>query len=108
LKDLGEPIRLHRLISSGADDDRPLRTLEQAPHNLPLQLTTFVGRERDIKAVTDLVLDSRLVTLTGIGGVGKTRLSLQVAAEALGQFEHGAWFIELAPLGEAGLLADTV
>lgn len=108
LKDLGEPIRLHRVISPGAEDERPLRTLEQAPHNLPLQLTTFVGREVHIKEVSDLILGSRLVTLTGIGGVGKTRLSLQVAAETLGQFEHGAWFIELAPLGEAGLLADTV
>lgn len=108
LKDLGEPIRLHLLVCSGAEDDRPLRTLERAPHNLPLQLTTFVGREAHIKEVSDLILGARLVTLTGIGGVGKTRLSLQVAAETLGQFEHGAWFIELAPLGEAGLLADTV
>ncbi len=107
LKDLGEPIRLHRLICPGAQDDRPLRTLERAPHNLPIQLTTFVGREGHIKEVNDLVRHSRLVTLTGIGGVGKTRLSLQVAAELLGEFEHGAWFVELAALGEAGLLADT-
>ncbi len=108
LKDLGEPIRLHRLVCAGAEDDRPLRTLERAPHNLPVQLTTFVGREGHIKEVTDLVRQARLVTLTGIGGVGKTRLSLQVAAELLGEFEHGAWFVELASLGEAGLLADTV
>jgi len=108
LKDLGEPIRLHRMVSPGAEDDRPLRTLERAPHNLPIQLSTFVGRAGHIKEVTDLVRQSRLVTLTGIGGVGKTRLSLQVAAELLGEFEHGAWFVELAGLGEAGLLADTV
>lgn len=108
LKDLGEPIRLHRMVCPGAENDRPLRTLERAPHNLPIQLSTFVGRAGHIKEVADLVRQSRLVTLTGIGGVGKTRLSLQVAAELLGEFEHGAWFIELAGLGEAGLLADTV
>jgi predicted ATPase/class 3 adenylate cyclase len=108
LKDLGEPIRLHCVVCPGAEDDRPLRTLERAPHNLPIQLSTFVGRAANIKEVTDLVRESRLVTLTGIGGVGKTRLSLQVAAELLGEFEHGAWFVELAGLGEAGLLADTV
>ena len=108
LKDLGEPIRIHRMVCPGAEDDRPLRTLERAPHNLPVQLSTFVGRVGHIKEVTDLVRNSRLVTLTGIGGVGKTRLSLQVAAELLAEFEHGAWFVELAGLGEAGLLADTV
>jgi predicted ATPase/class 3 adenylate cyclase len=108
LKDLGEAIRLHRMVCPGAEDDRPLRTLERSPHNLPIQLSTFVGRAANIKEVTDLVRESRLVTLTGIGGVGKTRLSLQVAAELLGEFEHGAWFVELAGLGEAGLLADTV
>ncbi len=108
LKDLGEPVRISRLITTGADDDRELRTLERAPHNLPIQLSTFVGREAQIKEVSDLVRQSRLVTLTGIGGVGKTRLSLQVAADLLMEFADGAWFIELAPLAEAGLLADTV
>lgn len=107
LKDLGEPIRIYRLTGDGATDPRELRTLERAPHNLPIQLSTFVGRESQIKEVTDLVREARLVTLTGIGGVGKTRLSLQVAAELLADFDHGAWFIELAPLTEAGLLADT-
>ena len=108
LKDLGEPIGLYRLVGSGASDDRQLRTLESAPHNLPVQLSSFVGREVQIKEVSDLVKSTRLVTLTGIGGVGKTRLSLQVAAEVLAEFEAGAWFVELAPLGEAGLIADTV
>jgi len=108
LKDLGEPIGLYRLVGPGAGDNRELRTLEQAPHNLPVQLSSFVGREADIKEVADLVRTARLVTLTGIGGVGKTRLSLQVAAETLSDFDHGAWFVELAPLGEPGLLADTI
>jgi predicted ATPase/class 3 adenylate cyclase len=108
LKDLGEPVRIYRLVTSADADQRELRTLERAPHNLPIQLSTFVGREGHIKEVADLVRQSRLVTLTGIGGVGKTRLSLQVAAEVLADFADGAWFAELAPLAEPGLLADTV
>ncbi|HUP15776.1 MAG TPA: adenylate/guanylate cyclase domain-containing protein [Acidimicrobiia bacterium] len=108
LKDLGEPTRIFRLMGEGADDPRGLRTLERAPHNLPIQLSSFIGRQGQIKEVTDLVRQSRLVTLTGIGGVGKTRLSLQVAAELLAEFDHGAWFIELAPLTDSGFLADTV
>jgi len=108
LKDLGEPVQIYRLRWAGTDDQRPLRTLERAPHNLPLQLSTFVGREAHIKEVADLVRQSRLVTLSGIGGVGKTRLALQVAAEVLADFTDGAWFVELAPLAEPGLLADTV
>jgi predicted ATPase len=108
LKDLGEPIGLYRLVGPGAADERQLRTLEQAPHNLPVQLSSFIGREAEIKEVADLIRTSRLVTLTGIGGVGKTRLSLQVAAETLSDFDHGAWFVELAPLAEPGLIPDTV
>lgn len=108
LKDLGEPIAISRLMGTGAQDERDLRTLERAPHNLPVQLSSFVGREDQIKEIADTVSDSRLTTLTGIGGVGKTRLALQVAAEVLGEFDDGAWFVELAPLAEPGLLADTV
>ncbi len=108
LKDLGEPTRIYRLMAEGAEDPRRLRTLEWAPHNLPIQLSTFVGRQGQIKEVADQVRQSRLVTLTGVGGVGKTRLALQVAAELLAEFEQGAWFAELAPLNEAGYLAETV
>lgn len=108
LKDLGEPVTISRLVGVGADDDRELRTLERAPHNLPIQLSRFIGREGEIKKLADLVRESRLTTLTGIGGVGKTRLSLQVAAEVLDGFSDGVWFVELAPLAEPGLLPDTV
>ena len=108
LKDLGEPVGVFRLVGSGAADERDLRTLESAPHNLPVQLSSFVGREIEIKQISELVRESRLVTLTGIGGVGKTRLSLQVVAEVLADFSDGAWFVELAPLAEAGLLPDAV
>ena len=75
LKDLGELIQIYRLVSSADRDQRELRTLERAPHNLPIQSSTFVGREGHIKEVADLVRHARLVTLTGIGGVGKTLLS---------------------------------
>jgi predicted ATPase/class 3 adenylate cyclase len=108
LKDLGEPIKISRLVGVGAEDERELRTLERAPHNLPIQLSRFIGREAQIKELADLLRQSRLTTLTGIGGVGKTRLALQVAAEVLETFDDGAWFVELAPLSEPGLLADTV
>jgi predicted ATPase len=108
LKDLGEPIGLFRLVGPGAKDKRQLRTLGTAPHNLPVQLSNFVGREAQIEDLRDLVQRNRLVTLTGIGGVGKTRLALQVAAEVLGRFKDGVWFVELAPLTARGLLAETV
>jgi predicted ATPase/class 3 adenylate cyclase len=108
LKDLGEPIGIHRLVGEGASDERRLRTLEAAPHNLPVQLSTFIGRESQIKEISQLLLRSRIVTLTGIGGVGKTRLSLQVAAEVLAEFPDGAWFSELAPLSEPGIIPDAV
>jgi predicted ATPase/class 3 adenylate cyclase len=108
LKDLGEPTRIYRLMGEGADDSRELRTLERTPNNLPIQVSSFIGREGQIQDVIDLLSQSRLVTLTGIGGVGKTRLSLQVAAELLSEFEDGVWFIELAPLRDAVFLAETV
>lgn len=108
LKDLGEPITISRMVGTGAEDDRDLRTLERAPHNLPTQLSSFIGRESQIKEVAALVRESRLTTLTGIGGVGKTRLALQVAAEVLGEFVNGAWLVELAALTDPALVADAV
>jgi non-specific serine/threonine protein kinase len=77
-------------------------------HNLPQQLTSFIGREKEIAAIKTLLDHTRLLTLTGSGGCGKTRLGLQVAAESLAQYPDGAWFVELAPLSEPGLVAQTV
>jgi len=78
------------------------------PHNLPLQLTHFIGREREIAELKPLVASERLVTLTGAGGAGKTRLALHIAQDLVGIFEHGIWLIELAPLADPELIPNTI
>ena len=77
-------------------------------HNLPLQLSSFIGRERELVEVQRLIETSRLVTLTGAGGSGKTRLALQAARASLGPFPDGVWFVELAPLSDPTLVASVV
>ena len=86
----------------------PLRSLDALPGNLPRQVTTFVGREREIASLAELVRDSSLVTLTGVGGVGKTRLALQVAAEVVGGFPDGAWLCEFAAVTDPGAVWETL
>ena len=109
LKDLFRPEHLYQLNITGLPSAfPPLKTLDSFPNNLPTQLTTFIGREKEIAEVKHELEEHRLVTLTGSGGTGKTRLSLQVAAELLEKFEHGAWFIELAPLTDPDLIPQTI
>jgi predicted ATPase len=86
----------------------PLPSLEAFPNNLPLQLTRFIGRERQIEEVKRLLAAHRLLTLTGVGGCGKTRLAQQVAADRLEEFAHGVWFVDLAPLADPALVPQTV
>jgi len=86
----------------------PLRTIDTFPHNLPRQLTSFIGRERETTTVTGLVSAASLVTLTGAGGSGKTRLALQAAASLLESFPEGVWLVELAPLTSASLVDQTI
>lgn len=74
--------------------------------NLPIQPTSFVGRERELQDIRSMLGKTHLLTLTGAGGSGKTRLSLQAAAEVMGAFEKGAWFVELAPIAEAALVPN--
>ena len=101
LKDLQRPERLSQLLHPGwASDFPPLRSLEVVRHNLPLQLTSFIGREKEIEKVRSLLENTRLLTLTGSGGSGKTRLALQVAAEQTDAYPDGVWLVELAPLPE--------
>jgi predicted ATPase/class 3 adenylate cyclase len=97
LRDLARPDRVFQVCAPGlASEFAELRTLDSFPGNLPVQLTSFVGREQEIAALHDALDGSRLVTLTGVGGVGKTRLALQLAAEIVPAFEDGAWLCELA------------
>ena len=85
-----------------------LRSPDDVAHNLPVQLTSFIGRDAEMTQVRALLAGSRLVTLTGVGGVGKTRLALQIAAGALAEFPAGVWQVDLAPLTDATLVAVTV
>ena len=79
-----------------------------ALHNLPLQLTPFIGRERELGELRPLVTTERLLTLTGAGGAGKSRLALRLAEERVDDFPHGVWFVELAPLSDPDLIANTI
>ena len=88
----------------------PLKSLELHPNNLPLQPTPFIGREQELERVRQRLgqPDVRLLTLTGPGGTGKTRLALQVAAELLDDFRDGVWVVELAPVGDPVLVPSTI
>ncbi len=101
LKDILRPERLYQLSVQGLPSEfPPLKTLDSFPNNLPLQLTSFVGREKEMAEINALLQHSRLVTLTGSGGTGKTRLSIEVGAEEFASFANGVWLIELAPLAD--------
>jgi predicted ATPase/class 3 adenylate cyclase len=109
LKDLSRPERLFQLVIDGAPNDFPaLRTLESTPNNLPTQLTSFVGRERDVEEAKKLLRHTRLLTLTGPGGMGKTRLSLQVAADLINGFEGGVYFVPLSAVRDPELIASAI
>jgi predicted ATPase/class 3 adenylate cyclase len=111
LKDLDRPERIFQLVADNlVADFPPLRTLDARPHNLPAQATPLVGRERELKAVRDLVLrkDTRLVTLTGPGGTGKTRVSLQVAAEVIDAFRDGVFIVNLTSVREPERLGASI
>jgi predicted ATPase/class 3 adenylate cyclase len=109
LRDLARPEQLFQLIASDLPSQFPaLRSLESVPNNLPVQLTSFVGREREMTEVKRLLASTRLLTLTGTGGTGKTRLSLQVAADLFDRFHDGVWFVEFATIDDASLVVETV
>ena len=96
LRDLASPEHVYQLVHPQLRQDFPaLRSLEATPNNLPLQLTSFVGRERELAEVKKVLANSRLLTLLGVGGIGKTRLSLQVAADLMDDYPDGVWFVEL-------------
>jgi predicted ATPase/class 3 adenylate cyclase len=111
LKDLGRPERIFQLRAAGLQAEfPPLRSLGSPalPNNLPAQLSAFVGREREVSEVRALVQSARLVTLTGAGGAGKTRLGLQVAAELLDGSGDGVWLAELAAVTDQDAVAPAI
>ncbi len=108
LRDLSEPLQLYQVRAAGLGAEfPPLRTVDSAG-NLPVPPTSFVGREAQVAELAALVGQRRLVTLTGVGGVGKTRLSIRVAAELASQFADGVWLVELAPVGDPAAVPDTI
>jgi predicted ATPase/class 3 adenylate cyclase len=111
LKDLYRPERVWQGIYPDLRTDfPPLRTLDTRPNNLPTQLTQFIGREDDVMAAMELFRrdDVRLVTLTGPGGIGKTRLSLQLGADSLDRFEHGVFLAELDAVTDPALVPAAI
>jgi predicted ATPase/class 3 adenylate cyclase len=109
LKDLTSPIRLYQVVTADLPSDfPPLQLLDVLPHNLPVQLTSFIGREVEMAEVKRLLETARLLTLTGTGGCGKTRLALEVAADLLEAFVDGVWLVELAPITDTALVVQTV
>jgi predicted ATPase/class 3 adenylate cyclase len=109
LRDLTAPEHLAQVDAEGLPSEfRVLRSLDARPNNLPTQLTTFVGRERELAEALDALARTRLLTMTGPGGTGKTRLSLQVAAAAADDFPDGVWFVALEPVRDPELVAPTI
>jgi predicted ATPase/class 3 adenylate cyclase len=111
LKDLGRPEQIFQLQAPGLQPEfPPLRSLDNPalPNNLPAQPARFVGRERELSELRRLVEDSRLVTLTGAGGAGKTRLAIQLAAELLDGSGEGVWLVELAPVSDEDAVVSMI
>jgi predicted ATPase/class 3 adenylate cyclase len=108
LRDLSTPECVYQAVHPQLRLEFPaLRSLETTPNNLPLQATTFIGRDRELAELKHLFATARLLTLTGAGGCGKTRLGVQLAADSLERFPDGAWLVELAPLSDPGLVPRT-
>ena len=109
LRDLHRPEQIFQLVCPGTPAEfPPLRSLDVLPNNLPQSVTSFIGRERELADVKELLERATLLTLTGAGGTGKTRLSLQVAADVLDHYPDGVWLVELAPLTEPALVPEAV
>jgi predicted ATPase/class 3 adenylate cyclase len=109
LRDLANPERLYQVVHPRLRADFPaLRSLEATPNNLAQQLNSFIGRERETAEVKELLHAHRLVTLLGMGGIGKSRLSVQLGAEVLDDYPDGVWLVELAPLSDPRLVPQAV
>jgi predicted ATPase/class 3 adenylate cyclase len=109
LRDLSRPVHVFQLVGSSLRDEfPPIDSLDAFPGNLPVQHTSFVGRQDELRQLAQVMDGARLVTLTGPGGVGKSRLALHVAADLLPRFRHGAWICELAAIDDERSMIDLV
>lgn len=109
LKDIAQPEQIYQLQHPDlANRFPPLKSLSTHPNNLPQQATSFIGREKELTDIETLLANTRLLTLTGSGGSGKSRLSLQLATNVLERFPDGAFLVELAPLSDPGFVTQTV
>jgi predicted ATPase/class 3 adenylate cyclase len=111
LKDLAHPEQIFQVAAPGLPGEfPPLKTLDAYPTNLPLQPTALIGREREVETICDLLRqpEARLLTLTGPGGIGKTRLALQAATELLDSLKDGVWFVGLAPISDPDLVPTAI
>src|SRR5215831_7309057 len=109
LRDLAEPELIYQLIHADLPADfPPIRTLAEQTGNLPLQVSSFIGRGRELEQAAAALGEARVVTLTGTGGVGKTRLALKVAGQVAPRFGDGAWLCELAPIRDPAGVDDAV
>src|SRR6516162_11876599 len=109
LRDLPTPVGVFQVRAEGLRTDfPPLRALDERPGNVRRQVTSFIGRESEVAEIAAAVRSHRLVTLTGVGGVGKTRLSLEVAAQLADEFPDGVWFFELAAVTDPAAVPDAV
>ena len=109
LRDLTEPEFIYQLTHADLPADfPPIVTLAERISNLPLQVSSFIGRARELEQTAAALREARVVTLTGVGGVGKTRLALQVAGQVLPRFGDGAWLCELASVRDPAGVDDAV
>jgi predicted ATPase/class 3 adenylate cyclase len=109
LRDLATTEHVYQLVHPKLRADFPaLRSLEATPNNLPQQLTSFIGREKELGEIKALLEGTRLLTLLGMGGLGKTRLSLQIAADVLERYPDGVWFVDLASITDPSLVPSAV
>jgi predicted ATPase/class 3 adenylate cyclase len=108
LKDLPQPEELHQLVIDGLPYEFPPPKTLEVPTNLPVPLASFVGRDRELTRVTQLLKETRLLTLTGAGGCGKTRLAVEAATRLLPTYPDGVFFVELAPIGDPDLVPSTI
>lgn len=107
MKDVIQPVRIYQILSTGLREDfPPLKTLDARPNNLPVQLSSFIGREDAMKEVKNLLVQSRLLTILGPGGGGKTRLAMQAGADMIDDFANGVFITELALVSDPSLVVQ--